>query len=41
MGERWTPDTWRTKPVEQQPDYADKAALAVDQGMGQHRLSFQ
>jgi 3-deoxy-7-phosphoheptulonate synthase len=28
MGERWTPDTWRTKPVEQQPDYPDKAALA-------------
>src|ERR1700732_5290691 len=27
MGERWTPDTWRTKPVEQQPDYPDKAAL--------------
>src|SRR3569832_1322111 len=28
MGERWTPDSWRTKPSEQQPDYPDKAALA-------------
>ncbi len=28
MGERWTPDTWRTKPVAQQPDYPDRAALA-------------
>jgi 3-deoxy-7-phosphoheptulonate synthase len=28
MGERWTPDTWRTKPVAQQPDYPDQAALA-------------
>jgi len=28
MGERWTPDTWRTKPAEQMPDYPDKAALA-------------
>ena len=28
MGERWTPDTWRTKPIEQQPEYPDKAALA-------------
>jgi len=28
MGERWTPDTWRTKPVEQMPDYPDKAKLA-------------
>ena len=28
MGERWTPDSWRTKPIEQQPDYPDKAALA-------------
>src|SRR6201996_3128333 len=27
MGERWTPDSWRTKPIEQQPDYPDKAAL--------------
>src|SRR6202046_174341 len=28
MGERWTPDTGRPKPVEQQPDYPDKASLA-------------
>jgi 3-deoxy-7-phosphoheptulonate synthase len=28
MGERWTPETWRTKPVVQQPDYPDQAALA-------------
>jgi 3-deoxy-7-phosphoheptulonate synthase len=28
MGERWTPDTWRNKPIEQMPDYADKAALS-------------
>ena len=25
---RWTPDSWRTKPVEQSPVYKDKAALA-------------
>ncbi len=28
MGERWTPDTWRDKPIEQMPDYPDKAALS-------------
>jgi 3-deoxy-7-phosphoheptulonate synthase len=28
MGERWTPDSWRNKPVEQQPDYPDAAALS-------------
>jgi 3-deoxy-7-phosphoheptulonate synthase len=27
MGERWTPAGWRTKPVEQMPDYPDQAAL--------------
>jgi 3-deoxy-7-phosphoheptulonate synthase len=25
---RWTPDSWRTKPIEQSPVYKDKAALA-------------
>jgi 3-deoxy-7-phosphoheptulonate synthase len=28
MGERWTPETWRTKPAEQQPFYPDDLALA-------------
>ncbi|HWV55114.1 class II 3-deoxy-7-phosphoheptulonate synthase [Pseudorhodoplanes sp.] len=27
MAERWTPESWRTKPVVQVPDYPDKAAL--------------
>jgi 3-deoxy-7-phosphoheptulonate synthase len=27
MTERWTPDSWRTRPVAQMPDYPDKAAL--------------
>ena len=27
MGERWTPDSWRNKPVVQVPDYPDPAAL--------------
>ena len=29
MAERWTPDSWRNKPVVQVPDYPDKAALAA------------
>jgi 3-deoxy-7-phosphoheptulonate synthase len=29
MPERWTPDSWRKKPVVQVPDYPDKAALAA------------
>ncbi len=29
MPERWTPDSWRTKPAVQMPDYPDKAALAA------------
>src|SRR6266576_6499379 len=28
MPERWTPDSWRKKPIEQMPDYPDKQALA-------------
>src|SRR5467141_3722764 len=28
MSERWTPDSWRTKPVLQIPDYPDAKALA-------------
>jgi 3-deoxy-7-phosphoheptulonate synthase len=28
MPERWTPDTWREKPIVQIPDYPDKKALA-------------
>src|SRR5229473_850600 len=28
MSERWTPDSWRTKPVLQLPDYPDAKALA-------------
>src|SRR5882762_4194180 len=27
MAERWTPDTWRNKPIQQLPDYPDRAAL--------------
>src|SRR4029078_2012291 len=29
MPERWTPDSWRAKPVVQVPDSPDKAALAA------------
>src|SRR5882724_12672609 len=28
MSERWTPDSWRAKPVKQVPDYPDATALA-------------
>ena len=28
MPERWTPDSWRTKPILQVPDYPDRQALA-------------
>ena len=28
MAERWTPDSWRNKPIVQVPDYPDAAALA-------------
>jgi 3-deoxy-7-phosphoheptulonate synthase len=28
MPERWTPESWRTKPIVQMPDYPDAAALA-------------
>src|SRR5499427_6456879 len=28
MAERWTPDSWRTKPILQVPEYPDPAALA-------------
>src|SRR5438874_2202905 len=28
MSERWTPDSWRTKPVMQMPEYPDAKALA-------------
>ncbi|HZD92003.1 MAG TPA: 3-deoxy-7-phosphoheptulonate synthase class II [Pseudolabrys sp.] len=28
MPERWTPDSWRAKPIEQVPDYPDRQALA-------------
>ncbi len=28
MAERWTPESWRKKPILQVPDYPDKAALA-------------
>jgi len=32
MSERWTPESWRHKPVQQIPDYPDQAALkAVEQ----------
>jgi 3-deoxy-7-phosphoheptulonate synthase len=29
MSDKWTPSTWRTKPIEQAPDYPDKEALAA------------
>jgi 3-deoxy-7-phosphoheptulonate synthase len=28
MAERWTPDTWRNKPIQQVPGYPDRTALA-------------
>ncbi len=28
MAERWTPESWRKKPIQQMPDYPDKPALA-------------
>src|SRR5271163_5256763 len=28
MSERWTPDSWRAKPVKQMPQYPDAKALA-------------
>ena len=28
MSERWTPDSWRAKPVLQIPEYPDAKALA-------------
>ncbi|AEV37160.1 3-deoxy-D-arabino-heptulosonate 7-phosphate synthase (DAHP synthase) [Pseudovibrio sp. FO-BEG1] len=28
MAEKWTPDSWRSKPIVQVPDYPDKEALA-------------
>ena len=28
MSERWTPDSWRAKPVQQMPQYPDAKALA-------------
>ena len=28
MAERWTPDSWRKKPIEQVPDYPDRQAFA-------------
>ena len=28
MSERWTPDSWRAKPVQQMPQYPDVKALA-------------
>src|SRR3954465_14300034 len=28
MSERWTPESWRAKPVMQMPDYPDQKALA-------------
>lgn len=29
MSQRWTPENWRSKPVQQMPEYPDKAALAA------------
>ncbi len=32
MSERWTPSSWRNKPIQQVPDYPDAAALAAVEG---------
>jgi 3-deoxy-7-phosphoheptulonate synthase len=29
MGERWSPESWRSKPIRQVPDYPDDAAVAA------------
>ena len=29
MNERWTPDSWRSKPIQQVPAYTDEAALKI------------
>ncbi len=29
MAERWTPDSWRAKPIQQVPEYPDMEALAA------------
>ena len=35
MAERWTPETWRSKPVLQMPEFPDPAALAeVEKQLG-------
>lgn len=28
MADKWTPDSWRSKPIVQVPDYPDKEAVA-------------
>jgi len=28
MVERWTPESWRSKPIQQMPEYPDRQALA-------------
>ena len=28
MADKWTPDSWRSKPIQQVPDYPDQARLA-------------
>ena len=33
MAGKWTPDSWRAKPAEQMPDYADACALAEAEGI--------
>ena len=32
MAKAWKPDSWRTLPIEQAPDYPDPAALAAMEG---------
>lgn len=32
MAEKWTPDSWRTKPIQQAPDYPDAAKLTAVEG---------
>src|ERR1700687_1258961 len=29
MGQHWTPETWRAKPIKQAPDYPDDAAVTA------------
>ena len=44
MAEKWTPTTWREKPIQQVPDYPDADKLAeiqaIEAEIGQPLLAF-